>query len=312
MAEVSEYCSYGGMFDQNSDASHTMSHRFKKLDRKGHVMLKRTAATLIVAGSIAASSLVSPPGGATTSFAQPPSKVGVATDTALPAPVRDARFVNQNGTPETLGALKGKTIFVVPLLTLCGDTCNFTSGNLLQLQSKIIAAKASNIDVVAIDVDPYRDTRMRIAAYAKLIGANFQIWTESGTTTTPYITNKEFASKNPAGKGDRNPNLTAIEKFLGWTVTVVPQSVPAPTDWMAPHDLLSYDINHSDGFWIIGAHQSVQFVSGDLPAFTGTISKVLSTFMGYKSNIYKDPVFKGGWTPSEAVQALEWVANEKL
>ena len=65
------------------------------------------------------------------------------------------------------------------------------------------------------------------------------------------------------------------------------------TDWMAPHDLLSYDINHSDGFWIIGANQTVRFISGDLPAFTGTLSKVLSTFMGYKSNIYNNPVYKG-------------------
>jgi protein SCO1/2 len=275
-------------------------------------MLKRLFIGFLMFGSIATGAISGLPSGAATSFTQPPSKVGVATSTPVPAAVRNARFVNQSGLPETLGALKGKTVFVVPLLTLCGDTCPFTSGNLLQLQSKILAAKASNVEVVAIDVDPYRDTQARIAAYSKLIGANFQIWTESGSTTTPFITDKEFASKNPIGKGDKNPNLTIIEKFLGWTVQVVPQSVPAPTDWMAPHDLLSYDINHSDGFWIIGASQSVRFVSGDLPAFTGTLSKVLSTFMGYKSNIYNSPVFKGGWTPSEAVQALEWVANEKL
>ena len=275
-------------------------------------MLKRIFVALTLTGSIAAMALVGATSGAATAFPQPPSKVGVATTTALPAGVRDAKFVNQNGTPETLGALKGKTVFLVPLLTLCGDTCPFTSGNLLQLQTKVNAAKASNIEIITIDVDPYRDTVARISAYSKLIGANFQIWTESGPTTTPYITDKEFASKNPIGKGDKNTNLTTIEKFLGWTVQVVPQSVPAPNDWMAPHDLLSYDINHSDGFWIIGANQSVRFVSGDLPAFTGTLSKVLSTFMGYKSNIYNSPVYKGGWTPSEAIQALEWVANEKL
>jgi protein SCO1/2 len=246
------------------------------------------------------------------SFAQPPSKVGVATSSPLPASVRNATFVNQSGTPETLGALKGKTVFIVPFLTLCGDTCPFTTGNLLQLQSKLDSAKVANVEVVAISVDPYRDTPTRIAAYSKLIGANFQIWTETGRTTTPYITDKEFASKNPVGKGDKNDNLTAVEKFLGWTVQVVPQSVPAPTDWMAPHDLLSYDINHSDGFWVIGANQSVRFASGDLPAFTGTLSKVLSDFMGYKSNIYNSPVYRGGWTPSEALQAVQWVANEKL
>ncbi len=275
-------------------------------------MLKRMFLAMLVTGSIAALEFVGPPSGAATSFPQPPSKVGVATTTALPAAVRDAKFVNQDGAPETLGALKGKTVFLVPLLTLCGDTCPFTSGNLLQLQAKVNAAKVSNIEIVTIDVDPYRDTVARIKAYSKLIGANFQIWTEVGPTTTPYITDKEYASKNPIGKGDTNANLTVVEKFLGWTVQVVPQSVPAPNDWMAPHDLLSYDINHSDGFWIIGANQSVRFASGDLPAFTGTLSKVLSTFMGYKSNIYKNPVYKGGWTPSEAVQALQWVANEKL
>lgn len=247
-----------------------------------------------------------------TTFAQPPAKVGVATSSALPASVKNATFVNQNGTPETLGALKGKTVFLVPFLTLCGDTCPFTTGNLLQLQAKISAAKATNVEVVAVSVDPYRDTEARIAAYAKLIGANFQLWTETGRTTTPYITDKEFASKNPIGKGDINSNLTALEKFFGWTVQVVPQSVPAPTDWMAPHDLLSYDINHSDGFWVIDANQSVRFASGDLPAFTGTLSKVLATFMGYKSNIYNSPVYRRGWTPSEALQAIQWVANEKL
>ena len=198
-------------------------------------MIKRTFAVTALALSATALSLVGFAGVASaTSYPQPSAKVGVATNTALPAAVKSARFVNQNGTPETLGALKGRTVFLVPFLTLCGDTCPFTTGNLLQLQAKLTAAKASNVEVVAISVDPFRDTQARISAYSKLIGANFQIWTETGSTTTPYITDKEFASKNPVGKGDINANLTALEKFFGWTVQVVPQSVPAPTDWMAP------------------------------------------------------------------------------
>lgn len=276
-------------------------------------MIKSRIAAMALTGSASVLSLAGLASAASaTSFTQPPAKVGVATSTALPTSVKNATFVNQNGVPETLGALKGKTVFLVPLLTLCGDTCPFTSGNLLQLQAKINAAKANNIEVVAIDVDPYRDTQARIAAYAKLIGANFQLWTETGPTTTPYITNKEFAAKNPIGRGEVNANLKAMEKFFGWTVQVVPQSVPANTDWMAPHDLLSYDINHSDGFWIINARQQVRFISGTNPAFTGKLSKVLATFMRYKSNIYNSPVYKGGWTPSVAVQAIEWVANKKL
>lgn len=238
---------------------------------------------------------------------QPPASVGVATNTKLTTAAADAHFVNQNGVPESLASLKGKTVFLVPFLTLCGDTCPFTTGNLLQVQERLNQDKTSNVVVVAIDVDPFRDTRARIAAYAKLIGANFQLWTETGPTTTPYIPYKEYAEKSPVGKGDLNANLTALEKFFGWTVQVVPQDVPPPNDWMAPHDQLSYDINHSDGFWIIDPDQSVRFASGDLPAFTGTLSNVLATFMGYKSNIYKNPVYKNGWTPEQALGALEWV-----
>ncbi|MGP8009144.1 MAG: SCO family protein, partial [Acidimicrobiales bacterium] len=154
---------------------------------------------------------------------QPPSSVGVATQVTVTAAVAKAKFIDQSGRPETLGALKGKTIFLVPFLTLCGDTCPFTTGNLLQLQTRLNADHASNIEVIAIDVDPYRDTPTRLAAYAKLIGANFQLWTEAGPTSTPYLTLKELEKKSPVGKGDRNANLTLLEKFFGWTVQVVPQ-----------------------------------------------------------------------------------------
>jgi cytochrome oxidase Cu insertion factor (SCO1/SenC/PrrC family) len=241
---------------------------------------------------------------------EPPSSVGAATNVTITKAVASAKFVNQNGTPETLGALKGKTVFIIPFLTLCGDTCPFTTGNALQLQSEVNTAKDSNVVIVGIDVDPYRDTVARLKAYANLIGANFQLWAEAGSTTTPTLTPKEISSKNPVGRGDKNSNLTTIEKFLGWTVQVVPQSVPPANDWMAPRDQLSYDINHSDGFWIVNAQQQVRFASGDLPAFTGRLSKVLSTFMGYKSNIYNNPVYKGGWTPAEALQAITWVDSQ--
>jgi cytochrome oxidase Cu insertion factor (SCO1/SenC/PrrC family) len=258
--------------------------------------------------AVVAVALMAPAGAAAPG--EPPASVGVATIERVPASVLNAEFVNQRGQDETLGALKGREIFVVPLLTLCGDTCPFTSGNLLQLQDRLDALRANNVSVVTISVDPYRDTVARLAAYAGLFDANFQLWTERGHTTTPTLTATELKSKNPVGTGDTNPNLTAVEKFLGWTVQVVPQGNPPSTDWMAPHEKLAYDIQHSDGFWIINGAQQVRFVSGTKPAFTGQLSKVLATFMGYKTNIYKHPVYKPGWTPGEALQALEWVAGK--
>jgi cytochrome oxidase Cu insertion factor (SCO1/SenC/PrrC family) len=264
--------------------------------------LKLGLAALVLASLAAVPSIAS-----AASVRQPPSSVGASTLTPVPSNVANAKFENQNGTPETLASLKGKTIFLVPLLTLCGDTCPFTSGNLLGLQNILNAAKASNVAVVAIDVDPYRDTVHRIAAYAKIVGGDFQIWTEQGPTSTPLLTKKDLAEKNPVGTGDVNANLLAIEKFFGWTVQVVPQGTPPSTDWLAPHEKLTYDIQHSDGFWVINPKLQVRFVSGDLPAFTGTLSKTLATFMGYKSNIYKVPVYKRGWTVAQGLQAIEWV-----
>ena len=262
----------------------------------------------VAAASVTAAAVLGPPAGASPP-PQPPASVGVPTIQKVPASVLDARFVNQRGQAETLGSLKGRLVFVVPLLTLCGDTCPFTSGNLLQLRTRLDALNAAKVSVVALDVDPYRDTLARIRDYAGLFDANFQIWTERGHTTTPVITAAELKSKNPVGTGDINANLLAVERFLGWTVQVVPQGAPRSTDWMAPHEKLTYDIAHSDGFWIINAAQQVRFVSGTKPAFTGKLSRVLATFMGYKSNIYKHPVYKPGWTPAEAIQALEWVAG---
>jgi cytochrome oxidase Cu insertion factor (SCO1/SenC/PrrC family) len=271
-------------------------------------MLKVNRIALLAGTGLLASSLVWPSVAmAGSKVAQPPASVGVAVALALPASVKDAHFVDQNGRPQTLGGLKGKTVFIVPLLTLCMDTCPFTTGNLIQLQSRLDAAKMKNVEVVAVDVDPYRDTLKRIKAYVKVAGANFQLWTETGPTSLPKAPHS-FGF----GTGDRNANLTAIEKFFGWTVEVAAEMTPPNRDWMAPYEKLTYDINHSDGFWVVNANQQVRFVSGTKPAFTGVLSKALATFMGYKSNIYKSAVYKGGWTAPEATQAIEWVMQSKM
>jgi cytochrome oxidase Cu insertion factor (SCO1/SenC/PrrC family) len=244
-------------------------------------------------------------------IAAPPASVGVSTDIAIPASVLNATFGDEMGMSQSLASLKGKMVLVVPLLTLCGDTCPFTSANMIQIESKLASEKVNNVVVVGVSVDPYRDNQSRISAYLKLINANFDIWIPTGKTTTPVITKSELAAKNPIGTGDTNTNLTAFEKFFGWTVQVIPQSNPPAKDWLAPFKPLTYDINHSDGFWIMDPSQHVRFASGTQPAFTGTLSKTLATFMGYKSNIYKSPVYKGGWTPAEVLQALSFVDQKK-
>ncbi|HEY1222790.1 MAG TPA: hypothetical protein VGE75_04750, partial [Acidimicrobiales bacterium] len=61
--------------------------------------------------------VAAPPAAFAGSVAQPPASVGAATSTALTPAAANAKFINMDGATETLGALKGKTIFVVPYLT---------------------------------------------------------------------------------------------------------------------------------------------------------------------------------------------------
>jgi len=253
--------------------------------------------TVAAAALVAAVAIPMSAGAATPT--QPGSDVGVATNVPLTSDVAKASFVDQRGRTVTLGGLRGKTVFLVPYLTLCGDTCPFTTGNLLQLQNKLNTDKAKNVVVIGISVDPYRDTPARIKAYSSLVGASFGLWTERGVTTTPDATQ---------GAGDTNANLTAIEQFFGWDIHVIEQDSPARKDWMSPYHRLTYDIDHSDGFWVIDARQHVRFESGNLPAYSGTLAKKLATFMGQSSNIYKG-VNPGGWTPTQALQTISWVTG---
>jgi cytochrome oxidase Cu insertion factor (SCO1/SenC/PrrC family) len=245
-----------------------------------------------------------------TSIPRPPAAVGVPTNEQLPSSVANAQFINQLGQHVTLGSERGKTLFLVPMLTLCGDTCPFTAGNMLQMSSVLTKAKATNVLLIGIDVDPFRDNSARYKAYAKMIGVssnNLQFWSEVGPTAKPVAP----MSSTKKGSGDTNASLTAIEKFLGWTVTVQPEMKPPMKDWLTGK-LLNYDISHSDGFWIVDGKQVVRFASGTAPGFKGKIAKKLAAFMMMPKNIYKvgtpDPA---GWTPTQAIHAISWVTQTR-
>ena len=54
---------------------------------------------------------------------------------------------------------------VVPFLTLCTDICPLTTGNLLQVEQSLRAARvADKVQIIELSVDPGRDTPARLAA----------------------------------------------------------------------------------------------------------------------------------------------------
>jgi protein SCO1/2 len=237
----------------------------------------------------------------------PPTSVGVAVNVPLPDAISKAQFVDQSGAVRTLASFKGQTVFLVPILTLCPDTCPFTTGNLLQLRRTLVSHHDKNIQIVTVSVDPWRDTAKRNAAYAKMIGAKFYIWTETGPTKAPVPPTTDTGT----GTGDTNDVLTAFETFFGWGANVVKEDTPASVDWMAPHHALRYDVSHSDGFWVINAAQSVRFESGNAPRFKGTLAKALYKFLNADGKYTASHPTAGGWTPSQALAALSYVIGKQ-
>lgn len=243
----------------------------------------RRSIPLLVGGLLLAACSSAPP--------KPPASVGTAGTRNVPADVAAIPLTTQTGATTTLAALKGRTVFAVPFLTLCPDVCPFTTGNVKQVQASIDQAKQGK-DVVVLEwsVDPERDTAERLAAYAKMTGAE---WTM--VRTSPANTKKLMAFFGAVI--ERQPIDTSSEE--------------APLDWMT-HQPLTYDVVHSDGFNIIDAKGVEKFISGAPPAFHGTLPKGLEGFLSEEGQATLKHAPKNGWTPADALEAISYVSGTSI
>src|SRR5579872_6778255 len=138
----------------------------------------------------------------------PSPDLGATSNRAVPLSIRHLPLTNQHDQTVNLASWPGKTVLLVPFLTLCSDICPFTTGNLFQVERALRADRAtSRVEIVELSVDPERDTPARLAAYAKLTGASWQLVTET-----------------PA---ERN----TIDTFFGFFAERVPQDKPPAIDW---------------------------------------------------------------------------------
>jgi len=158
--------------------------------------------------------------------------------------------VNQNGTAETASSLKGKddlrsavsdALWRHVPISLTGPCCNW--------QDLLNKARATQVEIVGIDVDPYRDTQARLDAYVKLIGRDFQLWREVGDNYGPDLTrsNSQLRTRSERRyqpQPERDGEVLRLDRS-GRSA----RARSCKPDWMAPHAKLTYDITHSDGFW---------------------------------------------------------------
>ena len=144
---------------------------------------------------------------------------------------------------------------VVPFLTLCTDICPLTTGNLLQVEQSLRAAHAADkVQIIELSVDPGRDSPARLAAYAHLTMADWELVTE-----TPAV-------------------LHSVAQFFGFVYQKVPEDKPPSIDWLTGKPL-TYDINHSDGYVLIGPTGIQRYSTGAAPKFRGKLNPKLHAFL---------------------------------
>jgi protein SCO1 len=219
----------------------------------------------------------------------PPSpSSGVTLSRPIPSSVADLPLTDQHGHVIDLAGLRGRIVMIVPFLTLCQDMCPFDTGNLLQVQRALDRRGASSkVVLMEVSIDPGRDSAARLAAYAKLTGASWELVTESPAT------------------------LDAFEHYFGWSVQTTPEDDPPGIDWWT-HQPLTYDVDHSDGYSFVDPSGVMRFETGASPDYSGGLSPTLRHFLSPlgQSRVAHPPV--PGWTPATALATLGWMLHEQI
>jgi cytochrome oxidase Cu insertion factor (SCO1/SenC/PrrC family) len=225
--------------------------------------------------------------GSSAAPATPSPSLGIVQNRAVPA----IPLVNQDGKPVTLASFRGKTVVLAPMLTLCQEVCPLTTENLLLVQQAIDKAGLSHrVAVVEYSIDPGRDIPARLAAYATLTGVTWSLLTGS------------------------QANIDAMNKFFYVSAQKVPEASPPQTDWWT-HQPLTYDINHTDGYFVIDPAGHERFATAANPdVVSHTLPNALNKMLNVQGQQnLNDPAINGQtWTVAQALSVIGWVAHQNI
>jgi cytochrome oxidase Cu insertion factor (SCO1/SenC/PrrC family) len=213
---------------------------------------------------------------------EPPASLGVVEDRPVPAALLRAPLIDQQGRVFTLSRIDKPLVMLVPFLTLCAEVCPMTTGNLLQLERTLAAKRiAAEVQIVEVSVDPQRDTPERLRAYGTLTGADWILATESPDT------------------------LAGLERFFGfWAQRRAPDR-PPPVDWFT-HEPISYDVDHSDGYFLLTPSGRELFATDAAPAFSGVLPPALYNYLDAQGRADLRHMPGPVWTPSTALRTIEY------
>lgn len=191
--------------------------------------------------------------------------------------------MDQRGRTVSLAALRGKVVVLAPFLSLCQDECPLITGAFISLQRDLRAAgQANRVVFVEATVDPDRDTVARLAAYQKEFGADWDLWT--GT---------------PA-------QVAAFWKPFGVEYQKVAEGQPPKNDWWTGQPL-TYDVDHSDGYFLVDPSGRERFVDATAPNMKGRLSHKLAGLLDDGGVHNLDNPQGPNWTTTDALAAVSWL-----
>jgi protein SCO1 len=230
--------------------------------------------TVSTSGSLSPSASASPPASAGS------AGLGTTIRRQVPAAPLHLPLTSQHGKRVELASWPGKTLLLVPFLSLCQDICPMTTGRLVAAEDSLHADHAAtDVQIVELTVDPGRDTPARLAAYAKLTGAAWELVTES-----------------PA-------ELRRLQKFFGFYYQKVPEDDPDARDWWTGKPL-TYDVDHTDNYFVIDPTGYERVVQDGAPDFHGKLNPKLYNFLDALGRQHLKSPPQPDWTPADALQAI--------
>lgn len=230
------------------------------------VAMRRVRIVLLVSGVVSAALLIVVSVRATSRRDRPQrssdaadiAPLAAGTELTRPPRVPAVSLTDAAGRRVSLAHWRGKWIVLTSTMTLCQEVCPMTTGALMQLRSQLRrAGLAHRVVVMEATVDPWRDHPARLRAYRRLTGARFPMLT--GT---------------PA-------QIHRLWKFFGVAYRRVPEGKPPQIDWMA-HRPLTFDIDHTDGLFIIGPSGRERVAEQGMPDVRGRLSRTLRGLLDAK------------------------------
>lgn len=180
--------------------------------------------------------------------------LGVPVDRRPPT----VRLLDDRGRPTTLRSFRGRWVVLAPSMTLCHEVCPLTTAALMRLRRLMAAAGAGRRFVaVEVTVDPWRDTPRRLRAYRHRTGADF-----------PLLTGSVGAVRR-------------LMDFFGVNFERIPAGTPPERDWLTGRPE-RFDVEHTDGAFVIGPHGTERLAVPGMAAVGGRIEAPLGALLDEK------------------------------